>query len=83
MLLNKNLFKSVVVRQGYTQESLAAAVEMSQNTMSSRVTGKSCFNTDEIDKICDILRITDNDEKAAIFLSSPSQNWEIEDSRSK
>lgn len=75
-MLDKNLFKSVVVRKGYTQDTLAAAIEMSANTMSSRVNGKSCFDTDEIDKICDILDITNNEEKAAIFLARPSQNWD-------
>lgn len=38
--------------------------------------GTSCFNTDEIDKICAVLGITSNDQKADIFLASPSQLWE-------
>lgn len=75
-LLDKNLFRSAVVKKGYTQDTLAAELNMSANTMSSRVNGKSCFDTDEIDRICDILGITDNMEKAAIFLASPSQKWE-------
>lgn len=75
-MLDKNLFKSVVVRKGYTQETLANAIEMSANTMSSRVNGKSCFNIDEVDKICEILEINDNDEKAAIFLAKSSQKWD-------
>lgn len=75
-MLDKNLFKSVVVRNGYTQDTLAAKLDMSANTMSSRVNGKSCFDTDEIDRICDILGITNNEEKAAIFLARPSQKWE-------
>lgn len=75
-MLDKNLFKSVVVRKGYTQDTLASALEMSANTMSSRVNGKSCFDTDEIDRICEILDITSNEEKAAIFLAKASQNWD-------
>lgn len=77
-MLDKNLFKSVIVRQGYTQDTLAAKLEMSPNTMSSRVNGRSCFDTDEIDRICEILGISSNDEKAAIFLAKPSQKWETE-----
>lgn len=38
--------------------------------------GTSCFNTDEIDKICAVLSITSNDQKADIFLATPSQLWE-------
>lgn len=72
-MLNKNLFKSFIVKKGYTQDTLAEALGMTANTLSSRVTGKSCFDTDEIDRICDLLDITDNNDKADIFLASPSQ----------
>ena len=72
-MLNVNLFKSAFVKKGYNQETLAKALGMSSNTLSSRVKGTSCFDTDEIDRLCDILDITDNREKAAIFLASPSQ----------
>ena len=75
-MLNKNLFKSVIVKKGYTQDTLAEALGMSANTLSSRITGKSCFDTDEIDQLCDLLDITDNNDKADIFLASPSQNWD-------
>ena len=74
-MLNKNLFKSFIVKKGYTQDTLAEALGMTANTLSSRVTGKSCFDTDEIDRICDLLDITDNNDKADIFLASPSQKW--------
>jgi DNA-binding Xre family transcriptional regulator len=75
-MLNKNLFKSFIVKKGYTQDTLAEALGMTANTLSSRVTGKSCFDTDEIDRICDLLDITDNNDKADIFLASPSQKWD-------
>jgi DNA-binding XRE family transcriptional regulator len=75
-LLNKNLFKSAFVKKGYTQDTLAEALGVSPNTMSSRITGKSCFNTEEIDRLCELLDITDNREKADIFLAAPSQKWE-------
>ncbi len=75
-LLNTNLFKSAFVKKGYNQETLAKALGMSSNTLSSRIKGASCFDTDEIDRLCELLDITDNNEKAAIFLASPSQMWE-------
>lgn len=75
-MLNANLFKSAFVKKGYNQETLAKALGMSSNTLSSRVKGTSCFDTDEIDRLCILLDITDNNEKAAIFLASPSQKWE-------
>lgn len=72
-MLNKQLFKSAYVKKGYTQQSLAEAMGMSANTMSSRETGKSSFDTQEIDKLCKLLDITKNSEKAEIFLAEPSQ----------
>ena len=75
-MLDKNLFKSAFVKKGYTQDTLAEALGVSANTMSSRMTGKSCFNTEEIDRLCELLDITDNREKADIFLAVPSQKWD-------
>lgn len=75
-MLNKNLLRSAIVKKGYTQEKLAEIIGMSANTLSSRITGASSFNVDEIDKICEVLDIVDNNEKAAIFLSPISQKWD-------
>ena len=75
-MLNRNLLKMAIFRAGMTQEKLAECIGISSNTLSSRINGLSCFNTDEIDKICVALDIEDNNEKAAIFLAVPSHNWE-------
>lgn len=69
-MLNKNLLKSAIVRQGFTQGQLALKIGMSQNTLSNKMSGVSCFDTEQIDKICEVLHITDNAEKADIFLAS-------------
>ena len=75
-MLNRNLLKGAIVSKGLTQDKLADLIKMSANTLSSRMTGSSSFTVDEIDKICDVLDITSNDDKANIFLSCPSQKWE-------
>lgn len=67
-MLNKNLLKSAIVRKGFTQGKIAELLKMSENTLSSRMTGTSSFNIDEIDELCKLLDITDNNEKADIFL---------------
>lgn len=76
-MLNRNLLKSAMARVGFTQGALAERIGMSENTLSSRMQGASSFNIDEIDKICDVLNIESNDEKAAIFLGSMSQNRDV------
>lgn len=75
-MLNKNLLRAAIARAGYTQEKLADRIGISANTISSRISGKSSFDTDEIDAICLALDINSNNEKANIFLASPSQKWE-------
>lgn len=78
-MLNRNLLKAAIARAGYTQERLAESIGISSNTLSSRMTGATPFNTDEIDDICSVLNINRNSEKADIFLASPSQNWETQE----
>ena len=75
-MLNRNLLRAAIVASGYTQEKLAESIGISSNTLSSRMVGTSYFNTDEIDKICSVLNITNNEQKVDIFLSSASQMWE-------
>lgn len=75
-MLNRNLLRAAIVAEGYTQEELAKKIGISPNTLSSRLLGASSFNVDEIDKICEVLNITSNDQKVDIFLAAPSQKWE-------
>lgn len=72
--MNKMKLIGKIAESGHTQKSLAAEIGMSENTLSSRINGKSSFNVDEVLAICDALNISDNSEKAAIFLSCASQN---------
>lgn len=71
--MNRMKLIGKIAETGHTQKSLAAEIGMSENTLSSRINGKSSFNVDEIIAICDVLNISDNAEKAAIFLSCASQ----------
>lgn len=68
-MLDRNKFKGAVARAGMTQNALAKEMGISNNTISSRVTGKSSFSVEEVDSICKILKIEDAEEKAEIFLA--------------
>ena len=72
-MVDKNLLRCAIVRSGYTQERLAEAIGITSNTLSAKILGRSYFDTDEIDKICEVLSIYDNNEKANIFLAPTSQ----------
>lgn len=61
--------KGKIAEAGYTQGALATAIGVSPNTMTRKLTGKIDFTIGEIDRICEVLKITDNAQKAQIFLS--------------
>ncbi len=66
--MKANLLRGKIVAAGYTQNSLAKAMNMSKNTLSSKINGRVAFNCDEVIQLCNLLAIVDNDEKAHIFL---------------
>lgn len=72
-MLDRNLLKAAIARAGMTQEKLAEAIGITGNTLSAKILGRSYFDTEEIDKICDVLSIVDNNEKADIFLAPASR----------
>ena len=77
-MVDKNLLRSIIVLKGYSQKSLAAEMtlrgsKISETSLSSKMSGKSTFNCDEADLICDILNITKPETKAKIFLLNQSQ----------
>lgn len=73
--------RSRMVLKGYSQRSLVAEInarglKISENTFSSKMTGKSSFDCDVVDLICDILGVEEPAHKAEIFLAKPSQKWD-------
>ena len=72
-MVDVNKLKSRMVLMGYTQKSLVAemkvrGVKTSENTFSSKMNGKSQFDCEDADVICDILEVNDSAERADIFL---------------
>ena len=60
--------------KGYNQKRLvgemkARGVKISENTFSSKMKGKSSFDCDMVDVMCDILEVYAPAEKAEIFLA--------------
>ena len=73
-MVDVNKLKSRMVLVGYTQKTLAAemtarGVKTSENTLSSKMRGRSQFNCDDADVICEILNLDHPAEKAEIFLA--------------
>ena len=80
-MVDVNRLRSQMVLKGYTQRTLVAemnarGVKTSENTFSSKMNGKSQFDCDDADVICEILNVEDPAEKAVIFLAKASQKWD-------
>lgn len=68
-MLNKNKLLGKMAEAGITQIELAHRLSLSKNTVNNKINGKGCFDTEQVNKICDILKIENNCVKADIFLS--------------
>ena len=73
-MVNVNKLKARMVLMGYTQKSLVVAmtqrgVKTTENTLSSKMQGKSQFDCVDADVICEILEVHDAADKAEIFLA--------------
>ncbi len=67
-MLDAQKLKGKIVEAGITQGELAKRIGISQNTLTRKLTGRRDFTIGEIDRICNVLQITDNSLKAQIFL---------------
>ena len=67
--MNINELKGAIARAGFTQKTLARAIDMPINTLNAKVNGKSKLTVDEAELICEVLSISDSAEKVKIFLS--------------
>ena len=73
-MVNVNKLKARMVLMGYTQKSLATEMtkrghKTTENTLSSKMKGKSQFDCTDADVICDILNLDTPADRAEIFLA--------------
>ena len=70
--MNRNKLVGAIAAAGLTNGKVAEKIGMSKNAFSSKLNGKSFFNTDEVERICSVIGIVDDAEKVDIFLTSAS-----------
>ena len=73
-MVDINKLKAQMALMGFTQKSLVAemkrrGIKISENTFSSKMNGKSQFDCEDADIICEIFEIEDPAERADIFLA--------------
>lgn len=71
-MVNANLLRGKIVSKGRTQKDIAAELGISENTLSAKINGSSSFTLGEVAALCDLLGITDSQEKCDIFLAGSS-----------
>ena len=67
--MNARKLAAALVENGLTQKEAAKQIGLSANSFSARMVGKRPFNADEVQKLCELLRIDDPQTKVEIFLS--------------
>lgn len=75
-MINTNLLKGKIVAKGFTQQQLAEKMNISLNSLSAKINGKKAFTLPEVDKLCEVVEITDAKEKCEIFLPGKSHIWD-------
>lgn len=72
--MNKHLLMAEATKRGVrTIKELSEASGIKRNTLSAKLNGHRAFDTNEIDRLCDVSGISDGAIKAEIFLRESSQ----------
>lgn len=71
--MNKEAFICAMYAAGYNQKTLAPRMDMTENTLSAKINGKSNFDTYEAMLFCEVCNVRDPRKKAEIFLTNSSQ----------
>lgn len=68
--MNANLLRASIAEKGLNQAKLAAAIGISENSLSRKINGKRDFSLSEVVAITKVLELKKPQD---IFLSEPSQ----------
>jgi hypothetical protein len=70
MLTNTKLIKDIIDKSGYKYRFIAAKLNISYQALRNKLDNKSEFLPTEIEKLCNLLSITDLKLKNDIFFAS-------------
>ena len=68
-MINKRELLKIFIDNKMSQRKLAKLMKKSPNTINKWINNKTFPSTQEVNQMCDILSITDNEQKAKIFLN--------------
>ena len=68
-MVNSAKLKARMLLEGYTQRTLAKETGIGVTPLNEKINNTGVFRCDEVDKICEVLHITDPIEKCDIFFA--------------
>lgn len=69
-MTNTEMLRRIIKESGLKLEYIAAQLEISRFSLSKKIENETEFKASEIQKLCDVLRISNNEDKEAIFFAS-------------
>lgn len=69
-MVNTAKLKARILLEGHTQRTLSKATKIGLNPLNEKINNKRVFRCDEVDRICEVLNITEPSEKCDIFFAS-------------
>ena len=66
--MNANILKMLILGSGHTKDDIAKALKITTGVLEDKLDNPITFKANEIYKLCDLLSITDNEDKKKIFL---------------
>ena len=77
-MVNTKLLQSKMILEGFTQRKLAKEAKIGLNVLNKKINNNGVFRCDEVDRICEVLHITDVQEKFEIFFAQSVPKMEQE-----
>lgn len=68
-MVNTAKLKARILLAGHTQRTLAKEAKIGLNPLNEKINNKGVFRCDEVDRICEVLHITEPAEKCEIFFA--------------
>lgn len=69
-MTNTEMLRRIIKESGLKLEYIAAQLEISRFSLSKKIENETEFKASEIQKLCDVLKISSNEDKEAIFFAS-------------
>lgn len=68
-MVDTKLLLSKMALRGFSQRKLSSETKIGLNVLNKKINNNGIFRCDEVDKICEVLQITEPNEMISIFFA--------------